>query len=550
MLSGLHVSNYILIDSLDIAFPEGLIIITGETGAGKSILLGALSLVLGAKADAAAIGPHADHCTVEAVFRPGEDETLRRILRENDLPDGEEELILRRVVSRSGRSRSFVNDEPVPMGVLQELGTRLVDIHSQHQTLQLADARFRLEALDAYAGNKELRSRCADAWTLSQQARRALEEFREQRAALLKERDYNTVQWEQLERARLKEGEVEELEAEQRQLSHAEEIKETLCGVEAVFSPEDPTADSLSQRLREAVKLLDRAGRFLPALAPLSARVESARLELDDISAEVAGVNSRTQASPERLEAVEDRLGTLYALLKKHGAASVSELIAQRNRLGSLLEETNQLDGREKELQAAAEEALGKYIGLADELHRRRLQASAPFADAVERQLRELELDHALFRVALEKGAPGASGEDNVLFLFSGNGQEPQDVAKAASGGELSRIMLSLKAMMARFTQMPTLVFDEIDSGVSGSAADKMGSLVCRMGSHMQVFAITHLPQVAAKGQAHYLVSKRDGTSSIRLLDREGRIGELARMLSGSTITDAAVENAKALLSS
>ena len=548
MLSGLHVSNYILIDSLDITFPEGLVIITGETGAGKSILLGALSLVLGTKADAGTIGPHADHCSVEAVFSVRGDESVLQILRDNDLPCEEDELLLRRVVSKSGRSRSFVNDEPVPVAVLQELGTRLVDIHSQHQTLQLQEGRFRMDALDAYAGNKELRRQSAEAWSACQEAVHALEELLAQRSSLLKERDYNAAQFEQLQRAHLREGELEELEAEQQQLSHAEEIKETLCAAEALFEPEDMVSEPLSQRLREAVKLLDKAGRFLPELSPLSQRVESARLELDDIAAEISAANSRTQASPQRLEEVENRLAELYALLKKHGAASVSELIGLRDSLGSALEDTDRLDSREKELEEAVEKAQSHYNAIAGELHSRRLEASAPFAASLEQQLRELELDRAVFAVSLEKTAPGPTGEDNVVFLFSGNGQAPADVSKAASGGELSRIMLSLKAIMARFTQMPTLVFDEIDTGVSGSAADKMGSLVCRMGADMQVFAITHLPQVAAKGSAHYLVSKQGGATSISLLDQDGRVRELARMLSGSTITEAAVANARSLL--
>jgi DNA repair protein RecN (Recombination protein N) len=548
MLTGLHVSNYILIDSLDITFPEGLIIITGETGAGKSILLGALSLVLGAKADASQIGPHADHCTVEASFDIREDEALRRILRENDLPDEDGMLVLRRVVARSGRSRCFAGDEPVSVGVLQELSARLVDIHSQHQTLQLSNEHFRLEALDLLAGCKELRTRCAAAWSRWQEARRSLETLRQERSALLQERDYNAARWEKLQEARLREGEVEELEAEQRQLAHAEEIKETLCAAEALLDESESSGPSLSQRLREAEKLLDKAARFVPSLVPLVQRMESARVELDDIGAELDSVNNATEVSPERLAQVEDRLSVLYGLLKKHGAGSVQELMAERDRLESLLQEADNLDQREQELEKAAAQAEEAYTGLSGELHRQREQAAGPFAEAIRQQLQELELDHAVFQIALEAATPGASGQDNVLFLFSSSGQRPTDVAKSASGGELSRIMLSLKALMARHTQMPTLVFDEIDTGVSGSAADKMGSLVCRMGAHMQVFAITHLPQVAAKGQAHYLVSKNQDVTSIRLLDREGRVHEIARMLSGATVTEAAVANAKSLL--
>lgn len=548
MLSGLHVSNYILIDSLDIQFPEGLIIITGETGAGKSILLGALSLVLGAKADAGVVGPHAENCVVEASFATEKDEALCRILRENDIPFEDGELVLRRVVSRSGRSRCFAADEPVSVAVLQELSTRLVDIHSQHQTLQLSDARFRLDALDLQAGNKELRSRCADAWARLQSSRKALETLQNQRSTLLREREYNAAQFEQLNQAHLQDGELEELEAEQKQLAHAEEIKETLCSAEALFNPEEEMGLPLSQRLREAEKLLEKAGRYVPSLSPLVQRIQSTRLELDDIEAEIEAANGSTEVSPERLAWVEDRLGTLYGLLKKHGVSTLPELIALRDRLDSLLQEADNLDQREQELEKAVAQAQEAYDQSAEALHRKRMDAAGPFAEALQQQLRELELDHAVFLVSVEAATPDAQGKDSVNFLFSASGQRPADVAKAASGGELSRIMLSLKAQMARHTQMPTLVFDEIDTGVSGSAADKMGSLVCRMGAHMQVFAITHLPQVAAKGQAHYLVSKSNDVTSIRLLDREGRVREIARMLSGSTITEAAVANAKSLL--
>lgn len=548
MLSGLHVSNYILIDSLDIQFPEGLIIITGETGAGKSILLGALSLVLGAKADAGVVGPHAENCVVEASFATEKDEALCRILRENDIPFEDGELVLRRVVSRSGRSRCFAADEPVSVAVLQELSTRLVDIHSQHQTLQLSDARFRLDALDLQAGNKELRSRCADAWARLQSSRKALETLQNQRSTLLREREYNAAQFEQLNQAHLQDGELEELEAEQKQLAHAEEIKETLCSAEALFNPEEEMGLPLSQRLREAEKLLEKAGRYVPSLSPLVQRIQSTRLELDDIEAEIDAANGSTEVSPERLAWVEDRLGTLYGLLKKHGVSTLPELIALRDRLDSLLQEADNLDQREQELEKAVAQAQEAYDQSAEALHRKRMDAAGPFAEALQQQLRELELDHAVFQVSVEAATPDAQGKDSVNFLFSASGQRPADVAKAASGGELSRIMLSLKAQMARHTQMPTLVFDEIDTGVSGSAADKMGSLVCRMGTHMQVFAITHLPQVAAKGQAHYLVSKSNDVTSIRLLDREGRVREIARMLSGSTITEAAVANAKSLL--
>jgi len=548
MLTALHVSNYILIDSLDISFPEGLVIITGETGAGKSILLGALSLVLGAKADAGTIGPHAENCVVEATFDTGGAPALLALLKENDLPVEDGELVLRRVVSKSGRSRCFANDEPVSVGVLQELSTHLVDIHSQHQTLRLSDERFRMEALDLYAGARGLREQCADAWHALQEARHALESLREQRAAMERERDYNEALWQKLDQAGLREGELEELEAEQKQLSHAEELKEILCAVEALLGSGSEEEAPLPQRLRDAERLIRKAGKFLPALDPLAERMESARLELEDMADEVTAANARMDVSPERLAWVEERLGALYALLKKHGVGTVAELMAERDRLALLLEDASSLDSREAELQKAAGKAGETYQALAEELHGKRAAASASFADAIQARLRELELDHAVFQVALEPVAAGPHGKDAVQFLFSSASRTPVDVARSASGGELSRIMLSLKALMAGFTKMPTMVFDEIDTGVSGSAADKMGSLVCRMGRDMQVFAITHLPQVAAKGNAHYVVSKADDITSIRQLGQEERVLEIARMLSGSTITEAAIANARTLL--
>ncbi len=545
MLYSLSVSNYILIGSLETTFPEGLIIITGETGAGKSILLGALALALGAKADASMVGPQGENCVVEAEFSL--DEPVRGILEANDLPCEGDRLIIRRVVGKSGRSRSFVGDEPIPVGVLQELSARLVDIHSQHQTLQLADGRFRMEALDLYAGCADLKASCGAAWAQVLSLRRRLEDLRGRRIQAQKDREYNQALWEKLSQAQLRDGELEELEAEQKQLAHAEEIKELLCNAEALFSNE-MAAPAL--QVREAQKLLEKAARFIPSLEELVQRLESARLELEDISAEVESLNSRTEASPARLEQVEERLSLLYGLMHKHGAGTLQELIAERDRLEALVLDASSLSDEEASAQKELASAEKQHLQLAQELHRKRQEAAGAFAQAIQTQLRALELDHAVFQVSLEAIEPGADGMDSVQFLFSSTGRTPGDVSKWASGGELSRIMLSLKAMMARYRQMPTLVFDEIDTGVSGSAADKMGSLVCSMGADMQVFAITHLPQVAAKGHAHYLVSKQQDVTSVRCLGPEERVQEIARMLSGSTITPAAIANAQALLAS
>lgn len=543
MLRGLSISNYILIDSLDIQFPEGLVIITGETGAGKSILLGALSLVLGSKADASMIGPSGDKCVVEAEWDIRGNSAAKAFLRDNGLDDIDE-LILRRVVSATGRSRSFVNDEPVALPELQELAAHLVDIHSQHQSLKLARPEFRLDALDSYCANAALRERCRQLWDAWQKSRRTLEQLREKIRTIDSERDYKQARWEKLDKTHIVEGEVEALETEQRQLAHAEEIRETLGAIASAMGAD---GESLTGRLREAEKLLGKAGRFLSGMDELSGRMESARLELEDIEAEVENRISGVEVSPARLQSVEDRLGELYGLMKQYGVDSVGALIELRDSLASELSFSDDAARDLSELEKKTDSAMKEYRCCAEELHRKRVEAAEAFSASAEVLLHGLDLEGAIFSTSVETAPEGPDGASSVRFLFSAGGGNPQPVEKA-SGGEISRIMLSIKAMMAKHAAMPSLVFDEIDTGVSGSAADKMGSLICTMGDDMQVFAITHLPQVAAKGKAHYLVEKIDGASHIRRLGGEERVMEIARMLSGASITPAAVENAKSLL--
>ena len=551
MLRSLQVRNYVLIDSLEIDFPAGLVIITGQTGAGKSILLDALSLVLGAKADAGMVGAHGDNCVVEAEFSVDGDPVARDIISEAGLDWNDGTLVIRRVLGRSGRSRSFIGDEPVQVGVLSALSSRLLDIHSQHQTLLLTDRPFQLSMLDQYAGLGDTVAACRAAWKRLGALRTEREEVRERLQQLALQRDYNQAQFDQLDQARLQEDELEALEAEQAQLAHAEEIKSALFGVEQRLAPEE--GERLDSLLKESVRQLEKVGAFVPAAADLAARMESSRLELDDILSEVSDIEARTDVSEDRLQAVEDRMSLLYGLMRKHACSSVSELIAVRERLSGLLFDSTALESRQAGLEKEISAAEAEVSGLSDRLHEGRVAAAGPFGTAVEQLVRSLELDSALFRVALEEAPQGATGRDAVRFLFSAAGDRPVEVAKCASGGELSRIMLALKAMLARYAQMPSMIFDEIDTGVSGSVADAMGSLICRMGEDMQVFAITHLPQVAAKGQAHYLVSKSltpDGqaVTTISRLSGEDRVQELARMLSGASVTPEAVANARALL--
>ena len=554
MLARLHVRNYVLIDSLEIDFPEGLIIITGQTGAGKSILLGALSLVTGAKADASMVSEDADNCVVEAEFDTC-DAFIKSILEENEVEWDEGHLIIRRVVNRSGRSRAFVNDSPVPVTVLQDISSHLIDIHSQHQTLLLSDKQFQLDILDHYAGNTQLRQDCAAAWKEYVAKKSELTALESRIARIASDKEYNEAQYRQLENASIREGELAELEEEQKQLANAEDIKMGLCGVEELFTASSSGESmSVDSSLKESVKMLSKVGRYIPSASELADRLESCRLELDDILAEVSDMNSRVDMSQDRLEQVESRMSMIYGLLKKHACADESELIALRDKLSEELFDSTRLEEQAEDLRKEIAASEARIRKIAAELHQSRSSASHDFAETIAASIRGLEMPYAVFEVELQEVPVSAAGSDSISFRFSATGRNAVDVAKCASGGELSRIMLALKAMMARYTSMPTMIFDEIDTGVSGSVADKMGSTICQMGDYMQVFAITHLPQVAAKGKAHYVVTKTideatgKAVSGISRLSEADRVTEVARMLSGSVLTDAAIANAKELL--
>ena len=557
MLTRLLVKNYVLIDSLEIDFPEGLIIITGQTGAGKSILLGALSLVTGAKADASMVSEGADNCVVEAEFDTT-DVSIKDILEENDAEWDGGHLIIRRVVNRSGRSRAFVNDSPVPVTVLQDISARLVDIHSQHQTLLLSDKQFQLDILDHYAGNMQLRQESAAAFKELNALKASLSSLESRIANIARDKEYNEAQYRQLESASLREGELAELEEEQKQLANAEDIKTGLCRVEELFTAASSNGNSMSidSSMKESVKMLSKVGRYMPVALELAERLDSCRLELDDILAEVTDMNSRVDMSEERLEQVESRMSLIYSLMKKHGCTDEAELIALRDKLSEELFDSTRLEEQAEDLRKEIHAADLRVKNIASALNKARAKAAPDFAETIASSIRELEMPYSIFEVELLEAQLSATGSDIVTFRFSSTGRNAVDVAKCASGGEMSRIMLALKAMMARFTSMPTMIFDEIDTGVSGSVADKMGSMICQMGDYMQVFAITHLPQVAAKGSAHYVVTKTvdevtsKAVSSISRLTDAERIYEVARMLSGSVLTEAAIANAKELLQS
>lgn len=561
MLKALHIKNYVLIDSLDIEFPAGLVIITGQTGAGKSILLGALSLVMGSRTDSSVIGAAGDNCVVEAEFEVNdEDGSLRQYLDENEIDfdpvDGKGQLTIRRILNSNGRSRSFVNDSPAPLKVLSMLSSRLIDIHSQHETMLLRDKQFQMSMLDHFAGDSGLLQSCRTRWERLTGLKNDLDEVNANLSRTNAEKDYNQAQFERLDSAHLKDGELEELETEQKQLANAEEIKSSLYQVENYFSPSGDDAQddrmSIDSMLKDSSRILDKLSSYIPSASALSERIESARLELDDVLSEVSDLESGTEISDERLQEVEERLSLLYDLLKKYSCTQVSELIELRDRLSESLADTSVLEARKSALEKEIGEAEKDLADACSDLHDARAKAVPGFSENICNSIRSLELDRAVFDVVLEPGKPGPDGSDTILFRFSSTGKSPVDVAKCASGGEMSRIMLCLKAMMARYTNMPSMIFDEIDTGVSGSVADKMGSMICSMGDYMQVFAITHLPQVAAKGDAHYIVTKEfDGDraiSSIRKISGEDRVMEVARILSGSRVTPEAIANAKSLL--
>ena len=555
MLRRLSVRNYVLIDSLETEFPEGLVIITGQTGAGKSILLGALSLLLGAKADASMIGESSDNCVVEGEFVvSGDDTAVRQLLEENDVDWDGGEITIRRVVNPTGRSRSFVNDCPVQVSLLSALSARLIDIHSQHQTLLLSDKHFQMSLLDSFAGDKSLLEDYRSRFRRHGELCRELEKLEEEVARSRSEYEYNRARLDRLTAAGLQENELEELELEQKQLANAESIKENLCAAENALDAV-PSGDGevpVTALIRDAVRDLERISEFVPAVSALSERLESCRLELDDIISELSRINSDTEVSEGRLAEVEERLSLLYTLFRTFSCDTVSGLIAERDSLASSLAALDVSDERREELRkeiADEEAALGKAASaLSDARH----AAAGPLSDAIRDTVRSMELPDAAFSISLSPASRTADGVDSVSYGFSATGRNLADVSRCASGGEMSRIMLALKSVMARYANMPTMIFDEIDTGVSGSVADRMGSVICGMGKYMQVFAITHLPQVAAKGSAHYVVTKTSSgdrtVSEIRRLSDRERVLEIARMLSGSTLTEAAVANAEALL--
>lgn len=554
MLKRLYISNFAIIDSVEIEFPNGLIIISGETGAGKSILLGGLSLLLGGKSDSSSLLDKERNCIVEGTFSIENQPTLLKeictVLECDNLPGNE--LLVRRVISPNGRSRSFINDIPVQLAVLSQITLKLIDIHAQHATLRLNDKDYQMSVLDYYCGAERELEAYREANGLLSKKYAELKEVKERAAANERNMDYISYRLEKLQEAALKEGELERLEEEQKQLSTAEEYKNDLCASIGMLSA---NADrSFVQNLKDISHLLNRHTDAHPKLAELSERFEGIRIELKDLESDLQDEAERVVISPMRLQDVEERLNTLYSLMKKHGVNSIEELIEERDRLQNEIEISNNATQMIEEIETEVGALRKKREMCAEKLSAKRKSAVNKLGDVLQERIRRLEMQDAIFTVSLCPADDyDHNGKDKIEFLFSANkGISPAPVQKAASGGELSRLMLCIKWLMAKYTGMPTMIFDEIDTGVSGRIADKMGALIDDMGRNMQIFSITHLPQIASKGNTHILVYKEtDGgqtKSKLKILTSQERVMEIARMLSGEVLSEAAIENAKYLL--
>jgi DNA repair protein RecN (Recombination protein N) len=540
MLKSLSIENYALIENLEIDFPEGFVIITGETGAGKSILMGAISLLFGGKADPSILKNRDKNCIVEATFQV----------------DADREITLRRVINHNGKSRSFVDDEPVSASTLKELSEKLIDIHAQHQHLLLADSDFQLSVLDSYAENWQLLSDYQKDYELLNELTHNYNSLKSKIEKEESESDYIKFQLNQLKEARLYPGELEELEEELRLLNNAESIKNSLFTISNLISPEG-SETSVLQNLKEAATICSKLANDYKIIASLADRIETCRIELKDIEEEITNKAEEIRIDPERSLIVEERLSELYTLLKKHHADKVEKLIEIMKELEdkSLMTDNHRVELEKMENEI--EECKIKRNQLAEELHSRRVKASKGFSEDMLGSIKELEMPHASFYAEIDQLSQyNQFGNDSVTFFFSANKNiPPRELAKVASGGELSRIMLCLKAIMASGKGMPSMIFDEIDSGVSGSIADKMGKLLYDLSKKMQIFAITHLPQIASKGNCHLLVfkdfdDKGVTKTNIKKIEGEERVLEIARMLSGSELTQAAIANARELLKS
>lgn len=551
MLSRLLIKNYALIDNLDISFDKGLNIITGETGAGKSILMGALGLILGNRADGKQFFNDDKKCIIEGYFSIASYD-LTAFFSENDL-EYEEETIIRREISLDGKSRAFVNDSPVNLTTLKSLGERLIDIHSQHATLQINTEEFQLFVLDAIASNAPLLENFRSELQQLRQLDKKLKTLKEESRTAHAELDYNQFLFDELEKLNVREGEVKELEAEQSQLENAEEIKRALLASNYLLSDAEQNVLTL---LKDSMQQIQQASRYFTDAEDLANRLQSAHIEIKDVAAEIANQEAEIQLDENRLNEVNSRLSDIYSLLKKHRLDSEAELIQLRNELEEKLQVALNHDEILAKLENERKAQEEVVLTLGKQIHQKRTSAIPQVEKAVQDTLAHVGMSNAKLNIQLtpqmlEKAS--SKGLDTVQFLFSANkGQALQPIHKVASGGELSRVMLAIKSLVAHNSSLPTIIFDEIDTGISGEVALRVGEVMQELAGNMQVLAITHLPQIASKGTSHFKVYKEDREektrSNIVLLNRDERVYEIAQMLSGASPGEAALANAASLL--
>ena len=545
MLRRLTVENYALIDKLDLELDSHLNIITGETGAGKSILLGALGLLLGNKNESGSLRDESRNCIIEGVFELGA-YSLEEFFEAHDL-DYEDTTVVRRMISASGKSRAFVNDMPVQLSVLRELGIRLIDIHSQHQNQVLADEAFRLRSVDMLAGVGDEVASYARVYAELKSAERELERMMAEAESLRKDEEWLRYQVEEFDAAALKQGELVELEQELAVLENAEQIGEALITVRNILDAEQI---GVLEQLSAAESAIAHVSKNYPAGEQIAERLHSVVQELKDLGATVADDGERIEADPERLQRLTDRVNMIYSMCHKHHVSTLDELIAVgekfREQLATITHSDTEIK-RQRDLISSLEERARKQAAV---IHSAREKVALHAAKSIAKSLTQLGMPEARFDVEIvDVGDLTPTGCDKVRFMFTANkNMPPQPVEKVASGGELSRVMLALKALLAQKAKLPTIIFDEIDTGVSGRIADAMGEIIRSLSDNMQVVAITHLPQVASKGESHFVVYKQNSRTNIAHLRDDERVEEIAKMLSGSVITEAALSQARVLL--
>ncbi len=550
MLKRLYIKNFTLIDQLDIEFQSGFSVITGETGAGKSIILGAIGLLLGQRADSKSVKQGTERCVVEAHFDLSCHQ-LQPFFEQNDIDYDADDCIVRRELTAAGKSRAFVNDTPVTLSLLKELGEQLIDIHSQHQNLLLGKQDFQTEVVDIIAKNQSLLADYTTHFDQLREKRRELEELEERIRQSRQNQDFVQFQYKELLDAQLQEGEQEQLEQQHDMMAHSEDIKTALFTASNNLSAEE---SGIVPQLRQTLNTLQSIGNVLPEAAQWAERIESTYIDIKDLAQDVESRLADIDFDPAALEQTEKRLDTLYTLQKKHHVETVEELIALRDQYGTQLQDMEDGDGALDDLRTEIDALNRQCEQLAAQLTQRRQEAAATIAKQMHERLTALGMPSLRFQVNISPTTLRRDGHDEIAFLFSANTSSPlQPISHVASGGEIARIMLSLKAMISGAVKLPTIIFDEIDTGVSGKIAERMAEIMKEMGANdRQVISITHLPQIAALGTAHYRVLKLEGAqgtvSRMQRLNDEERVAEIAQMLSGSDVSEAAMANARQLL--